>query len=722
MGIPFPEERSAIKDDSKRLKPGLRRLAIRLLHPIWVIVLVVFIVVSLEHWHRRQLQEAHDATAESSGKFETLRQASFDNFATIYQVLLLEKHLANQPLDQVTIDNLKHYRTFFENYLQDETTRSDGSKQRIEAHVNLARIHNELNNMRGVETHYHSAGELLATFLRKSKPTFEDMFLQAQISNRLSWARATLGRAAEARDIAKEADSQLASLAKRYPNHSNVMFERALTLRNLGLIETGLGGNGIEQLRLCLEIVRDLISTGSQMTQSSEHRGSVRLFVLISEFHIDVSQLLSAILWRSREFLEAETLCMQTQESLTELRAYIDSHALTSPFPVLKYKTAHRLIQSNARSIRRDRTAAQPEHQESFNILSGSCAWEWDALYALPEHCVPAELYFSTTLHAEFEKQEAIVVSWLDVKWCEAPLVSIAKALHKNVRLIVLVSTSALENEAKFKLSAAGVSVEDIRFIHAKTETLWVRDFGPLVVESSPGVFKCVDTVFNKETRSSDDHLPQVLSKAIGQTTIPSPIVLEGGAILCNGAGLCLASSNLLKLNDEVGYSESHLTSTIKRLTGSTEVIYLDPLRNETTGHVDIFATFVAADTLVLGDYESGDSWNRKLLNNHGERLKGITTPAGPLKVVRIPMPESRSGEFGGTFTNVVFANGVLLVPTWPRSSAKLEEKALAVYRDLLPNWNVIGIDSDELGKRGGGLHCATLNLQRITPKLQELD
>ena len=197
---------------------------------------------------------------------------------------------------------------------------------------------------------------------------------------------------------------------------------------------------------------------------------------------------------------------------------------------------------------------------------------------------------------------------------------------------------------------------------------------------------------------------------------VPAPFPLQGGEILSNGAGLCLASTKLLKTSRRLGYPESYVTDTIRRLFGATEVVYLEPLDDEPTGHVDWFATFTSSDTVVLGDYRGTDPVSGPLLDRHAERLAGVTTANGPLEVVRIPMPPHGEQSPGGTYTNVVFANGVLLVPSCPEASPELEREAFDVFRRLLPGWRVVGIECPKLLMRHGALHCAAVNLYRLPP------
>ncbi|MEM7785007.1 MAG: arginine deiminase family protein, partial [Planctomycetota bacterium] len=97
------------------------------------------------------------------------------------------------------------------------------------------------------------------------------------------------------------------------------------------------------------------------------------------------------------------------------------------------------------------------------------------------------------------------------------------------------------------------------------------------------------------------------------------------------------------------------------------------------------------------------------ILDRNATLLANVELPSGRLNVVRIPMPPRESDFFGGTYTNVVYVNGILVVPTWPNAPTELEELALATFRKLLPGWEVVGIDASNVGAGNGGFRCMTM-------------
>ena len=62
-------------------------------------------------------------------------------------------------------------------------------------------------------------------------------------------------------------------------------------------------------------------------------------------------------------------------------------------------------------------------------------------------------------------------------------------------------------------------------------------------------------------------------------------------------------------------------------------------------------------------------------------------------------------------YTNVIFANGVVIVPQFPDVDPKADWEAIELYSSLLPDWEVVGVDCSRLNLRNGALHCITANI-----------
>ena len=120
--------------------------------------------------------------------------------------------------------------------------------------------------------------------------------------------------------------------------------------------------------------------------------------------------------------------------------------------------------------------------------------------------------------------------------------------------------------------------------------------------------------------------------------------------------------------------------------------------------------------TIVVGRFEpSVDPENQAQLDRVAKEMAVLQTLEGPLRVERIPMPDHDDGVWR-TYTNIVFANDVQLVPVYPDYCPDLDQAALATYHRLLPDMRVVGIDCSRLIKMNGALRCITMNVPSDKP------
>ena len=66
------------------------------------------------------------------------------------------------------------------------------------------------------------------------------------------------------------------------------------------------------------------------------------------------------------------------------------------------------------------------------------------------------------------------------------------------------------------------------------------------------------------------------------------------------------------------------------------------------------------------------------------------------------------------TYTNLLFAGPVVLVPVYSGVDREGRERALEIYRRLMPEREIIAIDCSDLIRLGGALHCITMNVGQV--------
>jgi agmatine/peptidylarginine deiminase len=95
--------------------------------------------------------------------------------------------------------------------------------------------------------------------------------------------------------------------------------------------------------------------------------------------------------------------------------------------------------------------------------------------------------------------------------------------------------------------------------------------------------------------------------------------------------------------------------------------------------------------------------------------LAQVRTAAGPLRVLRVPMPARQAGKWF-SYTTALLVNRSVLLPRYEHVSADIAERAHQVYRDALPGWQIVTIHADALVLKDGSLRQACLPLVHRQP------
>jgi agmatine deiminase len=125
---------------------------------------------------------------------------------------------------------------------------------------------------------------------------------------------------------------------------------------------------------------------------------------------------------------------------------------------------------------------------------------------------------------------------------------------------------------------------------------------------------------------------------------------------------------------------------------------------DDTHGHVDDIARFVAPDVVVLAHEEDPADDNHRRSSDNLRRLELVAGAA--LRVVTLPYPRPvyMSGErLPASYANFYIANGVVIVPTF---NDRNDRVALNTLASLMPDREVVGIHAVDLVWGLGTLHC----------------
>ena len=343
----------------------------------------------------------------------------------------------------------------------------------------------------------------------------------------------------------------------------------------------------------------------------------------------------------------------------------------------------------------------------------GGFASVWNRQFFIGPGALPLERLIGggTPLHrlpADFEPHEAVVLAGGKLaEQYPSLLASILGGKGKGGQspFCLIVSSGEEEEHLLELLRKNDISRDRVRVVRAPTDTIWVRDFGPVFVFGPDGSLGAIDPSYGR-SREKDDSVPKVVAAAFDVPIIETELIWEGGNLLSNGRGLLLTTTQSINANVESGRDAKTAFAFLKNRLGIRQVVVLEHLRGEKTGHVDMFACFTAPDTVLVGDYdESIDPINAGVLNRNAARLAQVRIGEEHLKVIRIPMPSNDDGVWR-TYTNVLFAGKTVFVPTCPDVKPTLHRKAIEVLRASMPDREIVCIDAEALLKNEGGLRC----------------
>jgi agmatine deiminase len=188
-------------------------------------------------------------------------------------------------------------------------------------------------------------------------------------------------------------------------------------------------------------------------------------------------------------------------------------------------------------------------------------------------------------------------------------------------------------------------------------------------------------------------------------------LVLEGGAIETNGTGRLLVTEECLLSpiqERNPGLTRAGYEQAFQDVLGIQQTIWLGEgcVGDDTHGHVDDIARFVAPDTVVLAVEEDPNDENHERSVDNFKRLALLN--GEPLRVVTLPYPRAvvMDGQrLPASYANFYIGNGVVLVPTFNDRNDRL---ALTTLAECFPHHDIVGIHSVDLVWGLGTLHCLT--------------
>jgi agmatine deiminase len=335
---------------------------------------------------------------------------------------------------------------------------------------------------------------------------------------------------------------------------------------------------------------------------------------------------------------------------------------------------------------------------------------------------------------AEWEPHRATWIGWPHhepdwpgkleaVQWC---YVEIVRVLSRYETVEMLCQTEEARQGARSMLQAHGVPLDRVRLHVVPADRTWLRDSAPTAVWDAAGELVWLNWAFNGWAKYDNWTADAAVGPAIESLTAhsrvepPRPdcqgrLVLEGGGIETNGAGLVMVTEEWLLSDVQIrnpGLSRADYEGAFRQWLGARHTIWLGEgcVGDDTHGHIDDVARFAAVDTVVVAvERDPRDENHARSIDNLRRLEDAARHPAvGRLRIVELPFPSPAwmwDERLPASYANFYVANGVVLVPTFNDGN---DRRALQTLAGLFPDRDVIGIHAVDLVWGQGTLHCLT--------------
>ncbi len=316
------------------------------------------------------------------------------------------------------------------------------------------------------------------------------------------------------------------------------------------------------------------------------------------------------------------------------------------------------------------------------------------------------------------------------IPWVYAEII---RNLARHERVDLIVNDAASEKAARKVLRLANALNKNVRFHRWPTDRVWTRDSGCTFVSGAAGPARragrssaSLDAIkwrFNAWAKypnyRHDEKIGSLMGAAAHATEFPAhyrgrPVVLEGGSIDSNGAGVLLTTEECLLSKTQYrnpGFKKRDYEQVFASYLGIDKVLWLGRgiAGDDTHGHVDDITRFVAKRTILTMVEPNRRDENHAPLQQNLRRLRASTDQHGKsFEIVEVPMPSPvifEGRRLPASYGNFYISNRIVLVPVFNGPNDRI---ALNLLAEVFPTREIVPIYSGDLIWGFGAMHCMT--------------
>lgn len=298
---------------------------------------------------------------------------------------------------------------------------------------------------------------------------------------------------------------------------------------------------------------------------------------------------------------------------------------------------------------------------------------------------------------AEYEYNRGLFIRWGAYNALHASMVVPLTTAATPATVFITVSGISQENSARGVLQNAGADLDHVEFIHANTDSVWIRDYGPRFIEQD-GALAISDHEYNRP-RPNDDVFPNVVA---ADWDVP----LYDIGLRHGGGNFHLfrnrdAFMTRLIVNENPGVSAADVIERYQQHQG-LNLTLTDPFpaSYDSTQHIDMWMLPLGDDKVLIGEYDAAQG---------GGVPRQVTEATAALMADRgytvYRTPGWRSSGAHHTYTNAVILNQTVLVCQFD-GFATQNAQAVSVFEEAMPFHDIVPIDCSDIIWQSGAIHC----------------
>ncbi len=308
---------------------------------------------------------------------------------------------------------------------------------------------------------------------------------------------------------------------------------------------------------------------------------------------------------------------------------------------------------------------------------------------------------------AEYEPMQAVIV-----RYPFGIPVELIKQMSEVVDVITIVSSSSAQNTVTSTYTNAGIDISKCKFLIAPSNSYWTRDYTGWFIANNDQI-ALVDFPYNRP-RPQDDEMPKHQAAFLNIPLYGMNVVQTGGNFMADGYGI--AAQSHIAYTENPSISSGEVDKRMKDYLGITNLQVMQDPNGEYINHVDCWAKFLAPDKVLVRRVPTSHPQYAKIEAAAAHFAEMTNAWGTKFSVYRADTPGDQP------YSNSLILNDHVFVPSVGNSA--LDEAALAVYREAMPGYTVVGVKglSSDPWLGTDALHCRTheiadLGMLRITHK-----